>query len=549
MRFINKTLITLVLLILAIVKSAFGQVTPLETRLRAKKINDYLVLRFDPLKETMKYETDPITQNKSKQHSLEKEPPTEFVSNSNKTNIDLSFLNPFKYQITVNTEFTEDPVYKNVKEYTNRVSEILTMVTGEKISIDKKIIETKNIKSDLTGPAGSGLADLVNKNKLLGTSSWYAWYLQMNSFFSEETGKSEASVLSLVKDVLQFSTDSYSILVDTSRNQKKINRIVLSYENLPAINTYKSLMDSIKNIRVRVESYNKELEKIDAPLIGLKNAIKKSVNLSKELVTEKEKAQKAMKSFVDPTFKKFNTKNEGSMLVNYTQVVATEYVSELETELAKQKKLLEAMSNALDEVEHLAYDADRDAFILSEVGIYPLRTSSVTVQVSTKDDKGKDKTAAQSLRISEYSLIVPEFSLGMAFTNINYSTFGLESPKAGDSTFTVTKKENHTSNYAIIGMLNLVPVIARSNYYPVIQLGAGITGLNNTLPLLGVGAGVRMFQPTDLSITFGLLWHWEKQLQDLSPGSKVTTTDELTNDLEMRFVPKANFYLGIQYHF
>ena len=80
----------------------------------------------------------------------------------------------------------------------------------------------------------------------------------------------------------------------------------------------------------------------------------------------------------------------------------------------------------------------------------------------------------------------------------------------------------------------------------MLQLGVG-TG--KELPTLLGGFGLRLTKPKKVSIAFGWVLAWKKDLNNLKVGDEIKSTEELDKDLKYSLFGKKSTYIGIQFNF
>lgn len=525
-----------ILLVTLIAFNGYSQQSSLEKRIKAEKIKHYVLFKYLPNSKAIQYEIDPSKQNKSKQHLINDINPLEFVANHNKVNVCMAFVNPLAYNISYKIENTEDDIYKNIKTYTENLTKFLTATSGSKVEIElneialakNKIIDnivSNNFIDSIT------LLNKLNKDNvysLVGLSPIvYSWYLHLNQLYITKDKKTK----SIVKDIvyyksiseLLFSIES-SFYENLNPQKKLVNEIINKYNKIKTINDYSNFLKECTEFRQLVK---KELLNNETTNTKLNDLLKLS---NKEM--------------------KFDELNETEKVFRlYTSNVVQQYGSEVKKELDKQKVLFEGYITILNELEILRenYDEERDSYKLTQIDVQTGVTSKFTLSIEPKEKPNNNKITSVSANISDYSMLIPEISAGLNFTSIESSTFGLSNDSSG---FTVQRNGISSSNISTLMMLNFLPVMGKSVAYPILQVGAGLTtNLNNFVPVFGIGTGIRMFHPFDMSFSVGYLWHWDQALKSLKEGDKVDNTAALKNDISYKFNPEGSLYIGIHYNF
>lgn len=517
----KKILLLNIFILISIISNA--QRSNLEKRIKAHTIEDYILLRYDPNSEIMSFETDPNKQNLSKQHTLKNDDITEFAAKKDKINIDLAFLNPLKYDISIGINYKEDEIYKNLRTFATSLNALVSTTTGLSSKIKIIGIDTSALKNS----EGKLIGNIVlKKNTVFRTSaSWYAWYFQVKKFyFDDNTGKirsKEDSSNVEILNTLFINTGNIYNKLSGSNKDKMIDEIINDYAQIKEINKYEELTNGIKKINKKIEDYSKMLNNISSELPKLKSNFREN-------------------------FK--NTKDGDLRIYDYTDVVINEYNMQISNQIETEEQIINSIKSILGGLTNLLntkYDKELDALILREMDIKPELTAALTIKIGYEDE-GKIKNPYFELHVSEYSIITTEFSIGTAFTNISYQVYGLETASNG---FKITSTDGGVNNFAYLGMINLIPNIS-SNVFPIIQIGTGLTtGANRTLPAVALGGGFRFFHPAAFSITFGSIWNWSKKLDGINVGDLITSSAELEKNSTTTFNPVGNFYIGIQYNF
>lgn len=170
---------------------------------------------------------------------------------------------------------------------------------------------------------------------------------------------------------------------------------------------------------------------------------------------------------------------------------------------------------------------------------YMLSDSKEIVSIESKEVNKK------SLRVRKFQRIVPEVSIGTAFTFFKYNTYGTTSDSSG-VLYVASPTENLIRNINITTMINYNYYIHNSPIHPLWQIGLGV---NSGIPTLMSGFGLRTKTgQRRITITGGLAMTWVKELDKLKVGDKISGTDDIDKDLTFQFA-KPTGYIGIQYNF
>ncbi len=247
--------------------------------------------------------------------------------------------------------------------------------------------------------------------------------------------------------------------------------------------------------------------------------------------------------------------------VSYSQIVFKRFARARAEFQQKRNQMLALGHKISEEVDHLmttvvlpASDSQtsHNAFILNRYDIQLEKMRDVRIAVQERAlnfnatppsiDK-TDNSFEGSLRLRAAQTFVPEFSLGGFYTDI---AFPVHSAESVNDTLRIART---TDDYhvGVAGMLNLTLNALDGLAHPLIQLGVG-TGKDR--PTILTGGGLRLSWRQPIIITGGPIWHWEQRLQNgLVEGDRIENEETLKRNLQYRFVPQPDFYLGVQIGF
>jgi len=212
--------------------------------------------------------------------------------------------------------------------------------------------------------------------------------------------------------------------------------------------------------------------------------------------------------------------------------------------------------------------ADERHYFLGEIqdDLEKRRTATVAIkkrELKLDKETGKvsyttsDKTTTRKIVIRNYLIWAPEFSAGAVFANVDYPAFGtkeIEFEADGETMMktVVAEASPDSDSVHLAGLLNLVFRTGGRSVHPMIQLGIGI-GENR--PSLLIGGGFRLTQAKKLSISFGAVFPFVKDLTDLKVCDEsapadcqaLTGTAELESDLKSRLQDDPELYVGLSW--
>lgn len=158
----------------------------------------------------------------------------------------------------------------------------------------------------------------------------------------------------------------------------------------------------------------------------------------------------------------------------------------------------------------------------------------------------ESELAKKTFFTKKFKRFIPELSLGVAYTLLDYSTYETTQDTMGNM-IVGQPINNELSQLNLSTMLNFNYFLPNSNILPFYQLGVGI---NSGIPTLLTGLGLRVELGTNaLGISFGVATSWIRELDDLDSGDIILGQDDIERDLKFNFNWPPNAYFGIQYQF
>lgn len=177
------------------------------------------------------------------------------------------------------------------------------------------------------------------------------------------------------------------------------------------------------------------------------------------------------------------------------------------------------------------------------------------VKISESRDKieiSEGKGITRKIRVHDYNKVIPSVATGFVFSDVTYPQFGTEEIEIEENG-TIVKKtivkevEPGSEEVQAALLLNLVIRTGGENFHPLVQFGVSS---GQERPALLIGGGIRFSQPKWLTVSFGVLLPWKRELSDLSPGDPVTGTAQIEEDLNYSLDSSLDtFYLSFQYTF
>ena len=154
-----------------------------------------------------------------------------------------------------------------------------------------------------------------------------------------------------------------------------------------------------------------------------------------------------------------------------------------------------------------------------------------------------DGELKRSLNIRGYRRFVPEVGVAAVYNELKYPKYTAD--KQTDGTFLV-KKETSKSNVDAAMTLNMLCNCFGSDFlFPGFQIGLSTA---KDYPGIMAGGVLRFAQPKQMSVAFGRMVTWYKDLDKLEVDKPVASQDALDKDLKRKRSPAA-WYFAVQYTF
>ncbi len=151
------------------------------------------------------------------------------------------------------------------------------------------------------------------------------------------------------------------------------------------------------------------------------------------------------------------------------------------------------------------------------------------------------EAVSTSLSLRKYSTIVPEIGAGLLWSDLKIARYGTE--EVGGQTQLVLAREDKLGSQATLVGNFLFRTGGDSFVHPGLQIGVG-TG--EETPALIYGVVLRFTAPKHVSVSFGGVTTWTRQLDKLKIGDSISGTAELEADLDRK--SESDTYIGIQYN-
>lgn len=487
--------------------------------LDAKTVRKYI--HFSMVDKKLYYELDMNTDKKS-----HKTLPTDFCIAVNKSDNEVAivfdFINPFKQKVVLSETIEPDGAYESLSKFYTAIKGLSGQLSSASASeTTQSLVNAAGYKADGETPAAKSAKDKV---VLITAKSLTEWKY---NFLVSTANCVKASDLfqSLVKADQEFYRKSDDANIDNFFPVivGKINQDLLSQESVAKLSAYNSGLPTL------IASLEKQNEDASSMLNTLK-----SWNYS-------------------------TTFDSGipvcSNLRDYTKEKIDQFVDDSKALLEKRKAILVVLKELnKNTTDFLKKCEEKDNLMI--VGRIPVSIDQVKIQtiklrevdfkldnneIVMAEDEKKDVELGK-IRIRNYHLLIPEFALGAFYTNLDYPSYATTSTGG-----TTVVSGPVSQNYSLVAAANLNLVVNLHGLVnPMLQFGVGTA---KELPSFLAGGGIRLSKPNHLSISFGGLWTWKKELDKLKVGDVVASSADLDKDLKYKFITKPSFYMGINFGF
>lgn len=432
------------------------------------------------------------------------------------------FQNPLVYTLTFDITTAADPGYESIGQALKAFSSLNTLLNSG--------------QTEATAPATGGAPAPVVPGMTPGVpqmlTSLQSPQLATWLYNSRDDQDCIQNFETLVQLIYNADTSYYS-----PDHENDINSILLhSIENL-------------KNAGSAAD-YKKRFSEFEALLTTLTTLLEKHAGHIKNLKNHNANILKATNP--PPA-----GKNYCPHLVRYTRNTIDDFLQAASQIHENRRQLLDAASRIRDELvkfnDKLDSDNDLNSFTVARIPVdekviktITLKYTSRSIEIKNNDiiiKEHTDKPVTGTIKMRTYRSFVAEISTGIFFTTLKYPKYGI-AEQNGKNIVTSSGEDHY--NYVTATHLNLIPNIFDGEVHPMIQVGVGTA---KELPSLLGGIGIRFGGTAKLAVSWGVLYTWRKELNDLSINDEVTGTAQLEADLKYKLQNKPAFYIGLQYNF
>jgi hypothetical protein len=510
----------------------------------------YVMLSHDNLK----YKLDPkVDEYDDLGFTMKEKEDLLFNSRAPKVKLVFGFYNPYRYQIIVGQETSEDPLNESTEEFLTSFTSFLSVVTiGTPIPFKES--ESDALKLTLGAAFSSMSTDTKSNADYIASADAIVWLMWAQQFqvckdmmdaegqrVSVAGTRSDPDFAKKIESIIKEITNVEEILFNKFRanGEEEIvgHHFLKISQKLYASTIAKDFQKDVNDARTYFSSLKAKIEEIDEALKNL-NGIKEQV------------------VFKSPFCKNFEA---------YTIRFLNQYIKDMREKYTQ----INMMATKLDEFIKKGETYIDDNYIRDQNGVYKnisynediyadyktIRTVSLTLKkfeiVSSLEDieaEGFLKTKTESKRnfkVVRFRRTWSEASAGLFYSNIEYLQYSTE--EVGGALVVAEPTEKTTR--ALVGLFyNQIFNLKTYPLFPLFQLGVAS---GRSYPTILAGGGVRIISKDSrrFSITGGVALSFIQDLDKLSVGSTVKGQAEIDEDIKYKLTDKPGFYLGLAWKF
>jgi hypothetical protein len=468
-------------------------------------------------------------------------------ANCERVNILMQFMNPLKFSYDITCSNQIDPSLNNLNEFFNKLIPMMNELSTKKFSSGEF-----KLKDALKDVKLSGRDQILPSNKYDLSFKTYELYM----------------LASLVYQNPDCYVKGYKTGIELGSADKKAfnenfaeNLLLLSDNQVDFSNLKKQLRDALRtlinasekdNLKQVVNNYNNKKDEINAEI---QNQETKLTNLRGFYADFNEVTQlttNGVKTKVDSLRAKF--------IKDSRKFYLEEYIAKAQARIASVRSLISAVDQiAVKFNAAVAYYigcelCDR-GIKLGEIPISNDDIKNVLIDITTynievTDDLEIKVTETNHLKgemsLKNHSKISVDFGAGFLYP------FGFRYDRYS-TTFNSTTNQlevarlNPADPKVIAGaMLNIIFQTKTYPVYPLLQVGVGSDYAQET-PCIYGGLGLKF--PHKVSLSFGVIGGWYRELDKLKVGDVIKGEADLKNDYKYKPIKSPGFYIGIQYSF
>lgn len=421
----------------------------------------------------------------------------------------LKWLNPLKYQLKWKDSIYTDNRSESIRDFLNLAAGPLGLKDdsspqSRKI-VNEKALKTRKVKSTT-----------LESPEELRSAIVLTMYMQVYDHFNE-LSKNE-------KDIERFNNLIRKLRpIDDLKTRELAQKLRDGFGKLYAIGDYSIVSKTVSDLALD-----------DIP--GEIKEIKDGVKTIQDVIEEK-------------IFEDSDTYN------SYVHSMVSEYLVQKETEIKELEKLYsnlqghsEAMLNSIKD-ESPKQEGYFNVGLVNlgekEAGQVKITLQKVSVDKEKIAQSSTTTDVSYKIDFSTYDPVHPFMSVGLFYTSVTVSGYGVGTNASGELIVTEDNIEKNSGSAA--AFLNFQFFNYSRYLAPIVQIGIDPT---KTRPFLLLGGGFSI-PVAKFAITGGAIWTWQAELQELQVDQVIQSSTELENDLKFKLneAKPQGFYIGIQYDF
>ncbi len=437
------------------------------------------------------------------------------------------FKNPLEYKISTTITSVDDPASQAISKFLDQVAAFNTLINSQKVEATEA--------GDLPGPGLVPFNNLSGRQILetkINAPSLAEWKYHLLKNKDEDC----------IRDLKTLAMLIY--YVDTSYYSEKVaptdfSMVFLeSFKDLNEAGNAADYMKSFSAFEECIKMLEKRGEKNKEHHNNLKKHKNDILSIAETIPLGKDYCDYFI-AFTKEEVEQFLIATEN---IQKNREGLLEAAKALITELAKFNKTLEKSEKNYTDYQLLNY-VEVDPKKIHDIKVLYKKQKVEVTKMEIKITE-EEESFTGNVKLRAHRTFIPEISTGVFYTTLRYPKFGTKEDSSGG--FIVAEAGEDKYNVVAATHLNLVANVFDGDVHPMLQVGIGTA---KDLPSLLGGGGLRFTGSVKCAISFGAIFTWRKELDELKIGDTIDGTAKLEDDLKYRLQKKPGFYIGLQYNF
>lgn len=475
-----------------------------------------------------------------------------FNARSGKVKLVFGFYNPYRYQIVVNQESSEDPMNESTEEFLKSFTSFLTVVTigtpmPFKADEETKIKEATLAAFPSIGSKAAVTAAIVSSEAI----QWMMWAQQYKDCSTLRTVDGNVNgddgnplgadanfspqIAGIIEKMAQIESVVYGKFKIHTGDPQGLGAHFLSITKI----LYKSSI--AKEYQDDVDVARKYYDALKEKVNGIKKALDELESIKEKLEFKSEYCQ-------------------------HFQAYTIHFLNQYIKEMTEKNTHISKMMTKLDEFIKTGETYIDDNYIRDQNGEYKnisynedlysdyknIRTVTITLkklepvasfeEIETAGFLKTKTEIKRSFKMVRFRRSWSEASAGLFYSNLIYLQYSTIEDANGNL---VVGDPAEKKPRALVALFyNHVFNIQTYPLFPVLQFGLAS---GKEYPTILIGGGFRILSKDTkrFSITGGMALPFIQDLEDLSIGSEVSGQAEIDEDIRYRLTDKPGFYVGL----